>query len=112
MGTRMRGGNEDDASIYMPSWMEEDVISEDEEEVIGPDLDPAAEQPIDDEEEHFVAMNQDELLIDDTDQPLANPVHQVDAPVDQPPNHPLPAQPAVQQEHHYTLPKSTCLLFT
>jgi hypothetical protein len=107
----MRGGQEDDTSIYMPAWMEEDVVSEDEEEVFGPNLDPAAEGPIDDEDENFAAINQDELLMDDTNQPLAHPVNQREAHMNQAPNHPLPVQPAVQQHHHHTLPKSRYLLF-
>jgi hypothetical protein len=109
METRMRGGNEDDNSICMPSWMEEDLTEEDEEDISSPNLDPDAEEPIDDEEYRIAPENHEGQCVNAADAPVDNLIPQLQAPLNPPPDHHHPMQPAAQQNHH-TLPKGTLLL--
>jgi hypothetical protein len=107
----MRGGNDAEESIFMPSWMEEDVPSEDEDEVHGPNLDPEAEYPINDQEEDLggVGMHADDLggVGMQGGQESANiPVPQLEADLDEPLNHPGLVQHPAQQQRQNHMPTS------
>jgi hypothetical protein len=89
--------------------MEEDWPEEDEEDISSPNLNPDAEEPIDDEEDRIAPENHHGQCVNAANAPVDNLIPQVEAPLDPPPNQLNPMQPAAHQ-HHHTLPKSTLLL--
>jgi hypothetical protein len=104
METRMRGGDGDEHSLSMPSWMEEDAPSDDDEE--NPNLDPDAEGPIDDQEEALVADHQNVLGMVAGDQPGGIPLLQPGVGVNEPLEQPRLEHPAQLQRQR--MPNSGC----
>jgi hypothetical protein len=87
IGTQMRGGNEDDRLTCIPSWMEEDLPEEDEEDVSSPNLDPDAEESIDDEEDSIAPENHGQC-INAAETPADNLIYQLETPLKTPPSRP------------------------
>jgi hypothetical protein len=106
MGTRMRGGNDEEHSISMPSWMVDDAPSEDEDEVHSPNIDPEAEHPINDQEDdHHEAGHQGGPGMQAGQQP-ATPVQQLGAVLNQAHNPPGLVQHPAQQQRQIQMPTS------